>query len=60
MFICICIYVHIYMYICTYIYIYIYKYLKHENDLTPSPITTQFYFGITLYIFFSALKLGNF
>ena len=26
--------------------------LRHENDLTPSRITTQFYFSITLYIFF--------
>ena len=31
--------------------------LRHENDLTPSRITTQFYFSITLYIFFS--KLSN-
>ena len=29
----------------------------YENDLTPSQITTQFYFSITLYIFFS--KLSN-
>ena len=25
--------------------------MRHENDLTPSRITTQFYFSITLYIF---------
>ena len=37
------IYIYIYMYI--YIYIYIYN-LRHENDLTPSRITTQFYFSI--------------
>ena len=34
---------------------YIYN-LRHENDLTPSRITTQFYFSITLYIFY---KLSN-
>ena len=32
------------------------KHLRHENDLTPSRITTQFYFSITLYIF---SKLSN-
>ena len=31
--------------------------LRHKNDLTPSQITTQFYFSIKLYIFFS--KLSN-
>ena len=38
-----------------YIYIYIYN-LRHGNNLTPSRITTQFYFSITLYIF---SKLSN-
>ena len=47
-----CIY---YKYICFILYIYIYN-LRHETDLTPSRITTQFYFSITLYIF---SKLSN-
>ena len=45
-------YININMYIYIYIYIYIYN-LRHENYLTPSQITTQFYFSITLYIFLS-------
>ena len=41
------------IYILYYIYCILYIYnLRHENDLTPSRITTQFYFSITLYIFF--------
>ena len=60
-------YIHIYIYNIIYIYIYIYIYLslslyiyiynlRHENDLTPSRIATQFYFSITLYIYFSKKK----
>ena len=49
----ICIYIFIYIYICMYILCN----LRHKNDLTPSQITTQFYFSIALYIFFS--KLSN-
>ena len=30
--------------------------MRHENDLTPGRITTQFYFSITLYII---SKLSN-
>ena len=58
MYIYIYIYIHIYIYI-LYIYIlYIYIYnLRHENDLTPSQRTTQFYFSITLYIFLSFMPL---
>ena len=48
---------YIYIYIYNYIYIYIYIYnLRYGDDLTPSRITTQFYFSITLYIF---SKLSN-
>ena len=63
------VYIYIYIYIYIYKYIYIYTYihihihiytyiynLRHENDLTPSRITRQLYFSITLYIF---SKLSN-
>ena len=43
------------MHIYIYIYIYIYN-LRHENDLTPSRITTQFYSSITLYIYIFLLS----
>ena len=44
----------LYIYLLLYLYIYIFIYnLRHENDLTPSQRTTQFYFSITLYIFLS-------
>ena len=43
-----------------YIYIYIYIYnLRHENDLTPSRITTQFYISISVLHYVSCSKLSN-
>ena len=53
----ICIYIYIHIYICVYIYVYIYITPSRITfDLTPSRITTQFYFSITLYIFFLSFQ----
>ena len=53
-------YINILIVIYIYIYIYIYIHnLSHENDLTRSRITTQFYFSITLYIFSKLLNLRS-
>ena len=40
-------YTHTHTHTHTHTYIYIHN-LRHENDLIPSQITTQFYFSITL------------